>query len=139
MIRRTPRSTLFPYTTLFRSAGGFALKILFVTDAYWRRRVIIGNTSVLYEYARYTVGRGRHDVRIVETYISQGLRQGRVPILLPRFVAQSQVPFTDGAGSIALAFEHIGHCELLRADDHACVSGRHIGVVAAPSVLSRKQ
>src|SRR3712207_9036171 len=92
MIRRPPRSTLFPYTTLFRSifpkcfsatfhianaaysvndghvvavagaqvveqfgvlrAGGFALEILFVTDAYWRRRVIIGNTSVLYEYAR---------------------------------------------------------------------------------------
>src|SRR3712207_7508274 len=77
MIRRPPRSTLFPYTTLFRSifpkcfsatfhianaaysvndghvvavagaqvveqfgvlrAGGFALEILFVTDAYWRR------------------------------------------------------------------------------------------------------
>src|SRR5260370_16428412 len=25
MIRRPPRSTLFPYTTLFRSAGGFAM------------------------------------------------------------------------------------------------------------------
>src|SRR2546422_3061772 len=26
MIRRPPRSTLFPYTTLFRSVGGFAEK-----------------------------------------------------------------------------------------------------------------
>src|SRR5258706_5928629 len=27
MIRRPPRSTLFPYTTLFRSAGSFALRL----------------------------------------------------------------------------------------------------------------
>src|SRR3989442_4691222 len=27
MIRRPPRSTLFPYTTLFRSAGGLAARI----------------------------------------------------------------------------------------------------------------
>src|SRR5687767_15427619 len=31
MIRRPPRSTLFPYTTLFRSYGSFALRS-------WRRR-----------------------------------------------------------------------------------------------------
>src|SRR3712207_8249062 len=27
MIRRPPRSTLFPYTTLFRSAGGYRLQV----------------------------------------------------------------------------------------------------------------
>src|SRR2546429_5693643 len=31
MIRRPPRSTLFPYTTLFRS-GGFVSRFLFSTD-----------------------------------------------------------------------------------------------------------
>src|SRR3712207_8290971 len=32
MIRRPPRSTLFPYTTLFRSAGGVALVLEAVAE-----------------------------------------------------------------------------------------------------------
>src|SRR3712207_6984926 len=37
MIRRPPRSTLFPYTTLFRSEGGAALTagLLLGVFAYW--------------------------------------------------------------------------------------------------------
>src|SRR2546430_6108666 len=40
MIRRPPRSTLFPYTTLFRSISVFgpafqALMIIFATLSYW--------------------------------------------------------------------------------------------------------
>src|SRR5256885_2610694 len=36
MIRRPPRSTLFPYTTLFRSAFLFASPTLFFNDLAWR-------------------------------------------------------------------------------------------------------
>src|SRR5260370_38238220 len=32
MIRRPPRSTLFPYTTLFRSAGGISAKDISIAD-----------------------------------------------------------------------------------------------------------
>src|SRR3712207_8530152 len=35
MIRRPPRSTLFPYTTLFRSAGGWLIELL-----VFRRRLL---------------------------------------------------------------------------------------------------
>src|SRR3712207_7650704 len=42
MIRRPPRSTLFPYTTLFRSVAGFAESSLFIGDVvrpgFWRYR-----------------------------------------------------------------------------------------------------
>src|SRR5260370_14001481 len=42
MIRRPPRSTLFPYTTLFRSQEGFAyiappFAVIFTTGLLWRR------------------------------------------------------------------------------------------------------
>src|SRR5260370_33753987 len=36
MIRRPPRSTLFPYTTLFRSASGWAEAVLQPVEAYRR-------------------------------------------------------------------------------------------------------
>src|SRR2546429_6574365 len=32
MIRRPPRSTLFPYTTLFRSLGGGTVRIVLIKD-----------------------------------------------------------------------------------------------------------
>src|SRR5258708_29415472 len=35
MIRRPPRSTLFPYTTLFRSAAAFAFFLIAVYDTGW--------------------------------------------------------------------------------------------------------
>ena len=38
MIRRTPRSTLFPYTTLFRSD--------YVALGHWNRAVRVGNGAV---------------------------------------------------------------------------------------------
>src|SRR3712207_7230257 len=38
MIRRPPRSTLFPYTTLFRSCRRYHdLRLAFVLDHQWRR------------------------------------------------------------------------------------------------------
>src|SRR3712207_8650441 len=41
MIRRPPRSTLFPYTTLFRSPGGAAVKFACSSSAAWGLRVRI--------------------------------------------------------------------------------------------------
>src|SRR2546422_8505326 len=52
MIRRPPRSTLFPYTTLFRSAGSVAL----------RSRLV-----------------GRHNVHNILAAVGSGLAQG-VPL-----------------------------------------------------------
>src|SRR3712207_9296033 len=40
MIRRPPRSTLFPYTTLFRSAYGIAVGSLTVPGAFAARALI---------------------------------------------------------------------------------------------------
>src|SRR5258708_13321139 len=41
MIRRPPRSTLFPYTTLFRSAsGGVAAMVVAVAMSVWRAREV---------------------------------------------------------------------------------------------------
>src|SRR2546425_6870413 len=39
MIRRPPRSTLFPYTTLFRSRLDFVLEAPQLVVEVWRRRV----------------------------------------------------------------------------------------------------
>src|SRR2546430_7599587 len=44
MIRRPPRSTLFPYTTLFRSQGQIARTIL--EERVNRRRILAGIISV---------------------------------------------------------------------------------------------
>src|SRR3712207_8156794 len=35
MLRRPPRSTLFPYTTLFRSFAGLVLKLVFASGLGW--------------------------------------------------------------------------------------------------------
>src|SRR3712207_8792377 len=48
MIRRPPRSTLFPYTTLFRSLGGLA-----AAESVYRRLALIdsGQLGVIIEFA----------------------------------------------------------------------------------------
>src|SRR3712207_7511193 len=47
MIRRPPRSTLFPYTTLFRSLFGLSYVALF--EAYYRGRVTVVSPLVATE------------------------------------------------------------------------------------------
>src|SRR5260370_1942574 len=44
MIRRPPRSTLFPYTTLFRSPSGFSIKTEGISAAQ-RHQVFLHNIS----------------------------------------------------------------------------------------------
>src|SRR5690606_40927472 len=42
LIRRPPRSTLFPYTTLFRSNGWLTLRITVCSSLRWQRAIRIG-------------------------------------------------------------------------------------------------
>src|SRR5258708_16190782 len=65
MIRRPPRSTLFPYTTLFRSVGGIRA----------RRR-----SNVLFHVARGAVGRlDARSCRASAQRRANRYRTGRVP------------------------------------------------------------
>src|SRR2546425_1470528 len=60
MIRRPPRSTLFPYTTLFRSSTGLgklqALGVLPVTDALWDSSALLSDHSLVGGFATGLVG-----------------------------------------------------------------------------------
>src|SRR5256885_8563037 len=61
MIRRPPRSTLFPYTTLFRSlfakGSGYAYPVIGVDDAYWagtegdRKSTRLNSSHLVISYA----------------------------------------------------------------------------------------
>src|SRR3712207_7955347 len=51
MIRRPPRSTLFPYTTLFRSFRDFTLIYIFATGVY----IFIGGAAHLVTVALFSV------------------------------------------------------------------------------------
>src|SRR5690348_17841333 len=54
MIRRPPRSTLFPYTTLFRSAHGLRfLRDLRVVRKYTAQRVRVGQFTGQHDSAAY--------------------------------------------------------------------------------------
>src|SRR5687768_17691497 len=65
MIRRPPRSTLFPYTTLFRSAlGGLGLE------------------------HRDLVVEGREDARQLEQIVGQDVRPRGAPDLLDRLIVE---------------------------------------------------
>src|SRR2546422_2340628 len=46
MIRRPPRSTLFPYTTLFRSLVTFAASIASIGDTHQSRRELVAQVSL---------------------------------------------------------------------------------------------
>src|SRR3712207_7713624 len=52
MIRRPPRSTLFPYTTLFRSPGPY--------DAGWKDTVYVTSGETVRVAARFSGYRGRY-------------------------------------------------------------------------------
>src|SRR5258705_10166975 len=72
MIRRPPRSTLFPYTTLFRSSGGFL-------TAYGGRAMDAQLTRLKY------LGHGRHRKRSEEhTSELQSLRHLVCRLLLEK-------------------------------------------------------
>src|SRR5688572_31760361 len=45
MIRRPPRSTLFPYTTLFRSRSAIALRLVLDHPGKGARHVVVAHTT----------------------------------------------------------------------------------------------
>src|SRR5438067_6327298 len=54
MVRRPPRSTLFPYTTLFRSLAGAAERLLTITSERARARREAGPIRVYYRSEEHT-------------------------------------------------------------------------------------
>src|SRR2546427_13118291 len=52
MIRRPPRSTLFPYTTLFRSTCGTGLGMAYVANRYPHVRAAVAWSPEIAELAR---------------------------------------------------------------------------------------
>src|SRR3712207_7875028 len=60
MIRRPPRSTLFPYTTLFRSTGIviglFGIVLLFGVDLGDSTSAILGGLGILLASLGYAIG-----------------------------------------------------------------------------------
>ena len=119
------------------SARWFALKVALVTHLNRCRRVVVGHAPVFDKHARNAVAGGRHDATVIKTKVAQCGRQLRIPILFAAFVAQSQVPFANGTGGIAHAFEHIGHGKLFGTDNHTCISRCNIGVGTPPCVFAR--
>ena len=118
-------------------ARWFALKVAFVTHLNGCRRVVVGHASVFDKHTRHAVAGCRHNITVIKTKVAQCGRQLRIPILFAAFVAQSQVPFADGTGGIAHAFEHIGHGKLFGTDNQARISGCNIGVGTPPCVFAR--
>src|SRR5258705_620479 len=59
MIRRPPRSTLFPYTTLFRSDFAAALTVFLAVEVAAARVVLVAGfaAAVLVAVARFAAGR----------------------------------------------------------------------------------
>src|SRR2546422_7419162 len=86
MIRRPPRSTLFPYTTLFRSRGRPAPQVTIESD---RGNVVV---EVLPLEAPLTVAAF---LALVDRRYSDGSRWPRV---VPTFVVQGGDPRGDGWG-----------------------------------------
>ena len=117
----------------------FALEVMVVVHVDWRRLVVVSHHAVLDNHAGHTVGSGRHDVVVVETYVSRRRRQRRIPVLLAGAVAQSQVPLAYGARSVALRAEHVGYGELLGLDNHRRIARRHVRARSAPRILAREQ
>src|SRR3712207_8291909 len=61
MIRRPPRSTLFPYTTLFRS---FVNDVLLAWAPFYRPNVFANTPDILHEYLQLG-GRPAFEARLV--------------------------------------------------------------------------
>src|SRR3989454_10117583 len=140
MIRRPPRSTLFPYTTLFRSVlegrrhEDFTLKLqeLFVADR-------LGLAVAAQRAGRLLVGQDRLDVeppRIVEAAAAVGDGDDRSAVL-------AQKTRRDAAGVAEPLHRHPGplECDLLlatglaRHELHA--TGRRLAAALRPPALQR--
>src|SRR3712207_9548115 len=79
MIRRPPRSTLFPYTTLFRSlAGALEINLNLESD---RREALLGYRIMSRAHGMWSLG------FFVTALIAAGVRQAAISIELHLFVS----------------------------------------------------
>ena len=92
MIRRPPRSTLFPYTTLFRS---FVLTIR-NREIYWRNLFDYRNRMLSVEFNVNNQGSSRVDnVQVDSVYNTSGVfTNNQLPIAIGNVEAGSSAPFT---------------------------------------------
>ena len=120
-------------------SGWFAREVSVIAYLDRSRRIVVSHLAVFDEYTRYTVGSGSHDVMMVEADISQGRRQGGIPVLLACLSTQAQMPLADGTGRIAYALEHICHGKLGRLDNHSRIARSHIGARLAPRIFAREK
>src|SRR3712207_8860030 len=72
MIRRPPRSTLFPYTTLFRSRDGLAKKSFSAAELAGAHLAAIEKARVLNAFVRETPERAEAMARASDARIARG-------------------------------------------------------------------
>src|SRR3712207_9316435 len=95
MIRRPPRSTLFPYTTLFRSGGGMGA-VWLASDELLGRQVAV----------KQVLPPPTADEAAVAQQRQRALREGRIAARLshPHPVTVYDVAVEDRAPSLAMAY-----------------------------------
>ena len=100
--------------------------------------IVICNTLVLYINARYTITRGSHYIRVVETYFTWSIIYLAIPILLSSLFAQSKMPFTYSCSCISSLLKHLSHGILMGFDYHFCISCSYMSIGTAPIIVSCK-
>src|SRR3712207_9041401 len=106
MIRRPPRSTLFPYTTLFRSPSGFALYLLRFCKINQSRLTLEGNTTMQKQKVQGFTSANKNCVAtIIFLHVHQyffvmcaELKRDRVLSLLQKERIMSELKFTKEIG-----------------------------------------
>src|SRR2546427_13107095 len=68
MIRRPPRSTLFPYTTLFRSPDYYNVEMMLKSLSFWEK----ADETRQHEYAM----QGGRCFRVMRQLVTEGLEKG---------------------------------------------------------------
>ncbi len=116
-----------------------ALEGAVVAHGNGRRRVVVGHAAVLNVDTRHAVGRGSHDVMVVEAQVGEVFIQLSVPVLSAGGAAYAEVPLADGRRGVAVVFEEVGHGELLGFDDEPGIAGGHVGAGAAERILAREE
>src|SRR3712207_8277857 len=102
MIRRPPRSTLFPYTTLFRSVSGFAVEVHLDGLEVGEGRAHRGERR---SKPPLDV-RGRAWSRSEEHTSELQSRQ----YLVCRLLLEKKKTYTHTTGSYTIAFDHVHAC-----------------------------
>jgi len=110
MIRRPPRSTLFPYTTLFRSESAIADSLGGLRDTSWIAvGYLLASATIVPVYGRLGDLRGRRDVLLVALGVfTLGSVACAAAQSLPQLVAARVLQGLGGGGLMVLSQSLIG-------------------------------